>query len=284
MSIAQSEPLFARVIGLNARLGLALGLSLALVTLDAKQHWLDALRGTLSVVSAPAQTLLSQPFTALGEAFGFMTTHGAVVEERRRLQDQVAALQATQLGYAALQAENAQLRAQMALPPRAGYTPMSAEVMALPGGAFSRRLILNLGAVAGVKPGAPVIDTYGVVGQVTRVDAQSSEVTTVISRQLLLPLQSERTSLRLLARGVGSDRLLEVSQVDRHAGLQVGDVLLTSGLDGIYPAGVPVARIIEIRPPEGGSPFARALAEPLSWVGHARPLLILNPHNSVVVP
>ena len=277
LTISQREPLFSRVIGLNLRLILALVASLGLLFLDVRLGLMAPMRAAVSHVTAPLQSVLAQPFVGLGEVFAFLTQHRDLLRSQEALTRQLATLQAGQQTLATLTAENAQLRALAQLPLPVGRRVLVAEVVAIPDDAFSRRLLLNKGTDAGVQAGAPVIDANGLVGQVTRVDAGRSEVTTLLSRQLFIPLQSARTGVRLLGHGAGSDAAVEIPQMDAHGGLEVGDLLVTSGLDGVYPPGLPVARVREIRPPRGSSPFASMVAQPVSGAGHAGPLMVLVP-------
>lgn len=289
-AISRREPLFSRVIGLNLRLFLALASGLILLFLDAHQGLMAPVRGAVSYVTVPLQSVLAQPFVGLGNAFAFLTQHRELLRSQEVLTRQLATLQAGQLTMATLAAENAQLRALARLPLPPGRRALVAEVVMIPDDAFSRRLLVNKGADAGVQAGSPVIDAHGLVGQVTRVDATRSEVTTILSRQLFVPLQSApstgsgRTGVRLLGRGAGSDMAVEIPQMDAHSGLEVGDLLVTSGLDGVYPPGIPVARVQVIQPPRGISPFASAVARPVSGAGHAGPLMILIPEAASATP
>lgn len=276
-TVSQREPLFSRVIGLDLRLVLALAASISLLFLDARQGLMAPVRGMVGTVTSPLQWVVAQPFVGLGDAQSFLTQHRDLLQKQEVLTRQLAIAQAGQQTLNTLAAENAQLRdlAQLPLPP--GHRPLVAEVVSIPDDAFSRRLTLNIGADAGVQAGAPVMDVQGLVGQVTRVDATRSEVTTILAQQLFIPLQSTRNGLRLLGRGGGSDAVVEIPQMDVHGGLEVGDVLVTSGLDGVYPPGLPVARVLAIQPPRQSSPFASATAQPVSRVGHSGPILILVP-------
>ncbi len=277
LAISHREPLFSRIIGLNLRLALALVASLSLFFIDARHGLMTPARALVAHVTAPLQSVLALPFSGLGDAFAFMTQHRELLRSQQALTQQLATLQAGQQTLAALTAENAQLRGLVELPLPPGRQALVAEVVSIPDDAFSRRLLLNKGALAGVQAGSPVIDAHGLVGQVTRVDGARSEVTTILSRQLFIPLQSARSGVRLLGRGAGSDAAVEIPQMDAHSGLEVGDVLVTSGLDGVYPPGLPVARVRAIRPPSDSSPFASAVAQPVSGAGRSGPLLILIP-------
>ncbi len=276
-TVSQREPIFSRVIGLDLRLVLALVASIALLFVDARHGLMAPVRGTVGAVTTPLQWVLAQPFVGVEDALAFLTRHRELLRTQDDLTRKLATAQAGQQTLSTLAAENAQLRALAQLPLPSGRRALVAEVVSIPDDAFSRRLILNIGAEAGVQAGAPVMDAQGLVGQVTRVDATRSEVMTILARQLFIPLQSTRNGLRLLGRGAGSDAVVEIPQMDAHGGLEVGDVLVTSGLDGVYPPGLPVARVLTIQPPRQSSPFASATAQPVSGVGHTGPLLILIP-------
>jgi len=116
----------------------------------------------------------------------------------------------------------------------------------------------------------------GLVGQVTRVYPWTSEVTLLTDRDQGAPVQNLRNGLRVIVSGQGSDTLLEVRFLDMHADLKPGDLLHTSGIDGVYPAGIPVAQVVRIEPPRH-TPFARALCRPLGGVGQYRHMAVLKP-------
>jgi rod shape-determining protein MreC len=147
---------------------------------------------------------------------------------------------------------------------------------------FTRKVVINRGSSHGIHAGWPVVDAAGLVGQVTRVYPWTAEVTLLTDRDQGAPVQNLRNGLRVIVSGQGSDNLLEVRFLDMHADLKPGDVLYTSGIDGIYPAGVPVARVVQTEPPRH-TPFARALCQPLGGVGRYRHMAILVPVQPVAV-
>jgi rod shape-determining protein MreC len=121
-----------------------------------------------------------------------------------------------------------------------------------------------------------VVDANGLVGQVTRVYPWSAEVSLLTDRSQGAPVLNMRNGLRIIVSGQGSDNFLEVRFLDMHADLQPDDLLYTSGIDGIYPAGIPVARVVKTEPPHH-TPFARALCQPLGGVGRYRHMAVLVP-------
>lgn len=268
-------PMFVREMGLLPRLIIYALLSLFLMAADARYNGLDKLRHAAATVFHPLQTGLAWPFEYLGKAGRFFVVHADLLAEMQRKQVESRQLRTSLQGLKALESENARLRALLALPPRAGVAPLTVGVTASVADPFSRRLIVNRGSLQGVVAGRPVVDSIGLVGQVTRVFPASSEVTLLTSREQSAPVQNQRNGLRLIVTGVGSDSLLEVRYLDMHADLKPDDLLVTSGLDGVYPAGIPVARVLRIDPPRH-TPFAYAVCQPIAGIGQNRHLVILQ--------
>lgn len=275
MSLGSQPPLFAQEVGLPARFALLATLCLVLMVVDARFQALDILRGGLASVMHPLQVSLTRPFLYLDDAMGFFTRHGELLRENQRLKSRVLNLTAGQQTMAGLRMENGELRALLGLVHPVGYTVRPAEIIKVLPDPFNRKVIIDLGSSQGVEAGLPVADAQGLVGQVTRVFSGSSEVTLITSRDQAAPVQVLRNGLRLMLSGVGNDRLLEVRFLDMHADVRVGDELVTSGLDGIFPPGIPVARVNSVRPPRE-TPFAHAYCLPVSQVGAHRHVLVLR--------
>lgn len=275
MSRAPHSPLFAREMGLPARFTLYTLLCLALMAVDARYNALAFLRLGIATVLHPIQNGLTRPFLYLGDALEFFTMHGALLRENRALKEaQIAAKTDTQT-LSSLRMENAELRALLGLERPSGYTSQAAEIIRVLPDPFNRQVLIDRGTRHGIEAGLPVADAQGLVGQVTRVFPLGSEVTLLTSRGQAAPVQALRTGLRLIVSGLGQDRMLEVRFLDMHADLRAGDVLVTSGLDGIYPPGIPVARVLNVQPPKD-TPFARAVCEPISQVGAHRHVMVLR--------
>lgn len=276
MSPVSHAPLFVREMGLPARFGLYVLTCLFLLALDARYSALSGLRAGLNAVLHPLQIGLAQPWLWLQGAGGFFVTHGELGTENARLRQQQERLRADLQDRQSLAAENAQLRALLALPPRPGVTPVVGEILEAVPDPFSRKVVINRGAAHGISAGWPVVDAVGLVGQVTRVYPWTAEVTLLTDRDQAAPVQNQRNGLRLIVSGQGSDTLLEVRFLDMHADLKPGDLLHTSGIDGVYPAGIPVAQVVQTEPPRH-TPFARALCRPLGGVGQYRHMAVLKP-------
>lgn len=275
MSRAPHSPLFAREMGLPARFALYSLVCLALMAVDARYHALGFLRLGIATVLHPVQNGLTRPFLYLEDALDFFTVHGVLLQENRVLKQAQNLLKTDSQTLASLRMENAELRALLELNRPSAYTSQAAEIIRVLPDPFNRQVLLDRGTRHGIEAGLPVADAQGLVGQVTRVFPLSSEVTLLTSRGQAAPVQALRTGLRLIVSGLGQDRMLEVRFLDMHADLQAGDVLVTSGLDGIYPPGIPVAKVLSVQPPKD-TPFARAVCEPVSQVGAHRHVMVLH--------
>jgi rod shape-determining protein MreC len=144
----------------------------------------------------------------------------------------------------------------------------------------TRRIVIDRGSRHDVVPGLPVIDHAGVVGQVTRVFPFTSEVTLLTDRDQAIPVQVLRSGLRSIAYGRGQSGLLDLRFVVANADIQVGDVLVTSGLDGMYPAGLAVAKVVQVESVAGGT-FGRVVGQPLGGIDRNRQLLVIMSQSNL---
>lgn len=268
-------PMFIREMGLSVRLALYVLAGMALMVLDARYDNLGMLRAGLASAVHPLQAQLARPFQYFSEASEFFVIHGELLRANRRLEQDARQVASTTQATRDLEAENARLRALLALPPRPGVRPLSAEIVRTLPDPFERRVVIDKGTLHGIVAGRPVVDDQGLVGQVTRVFPASSEVTLLVSREQSAPVMNLRNGLRLMVSGIGSDALLEVRYLDTQADLKPGDILETSGIDGVYPSGIPVARVLRLEPARH-TPFARAICAPVAGTGHYRHILVLQ--------
>jgi rod shape-determining protein MreC len=215
-----------------------------------------------------------------GEYFESLHTAQAVEEAARKklaLQSQ----RANQVEQ--LQVENARLRKLLALRDQITTPAQAAEVLYDAADPYTRKVIIDRGMVQGVEAGSPVIDESGVLGQVTRVHPLVSEVTLVTDRDHAIPVLNTRTGARSVAYGdpVSYGGVLELRFMAGNADVQVGDMLSTSGVDAVYPPGLPVARIEKIER-RADSGFARIYCSPRALVQGARHVMVLKPVSTQV--
>lgn len=260
-------------------------LSLFLMVVDARFHVLPPARAAASALLFPAQWLAMKPVQLAQATSQYFEDLGAAqrneLEARRAL-----VLQAQRASQSdTLAQENARLRSMLDLRATTQTPGRIAEVLYDAADPYTRKVVIDQGLTQGIVAGSPVIDEQGVLGQVTQVQAFSSEVTLVIDRDLSIPVQNTRTGARSVAFGDANVHGggLELRFMAANADLQEGDLLATSGVDGVYPAGLPVARIDRIER-RADSAFARIHCVPLARVTAARYVMVLSPVGAQVPP
>jgi rod shape-determining protein MreC len=266
--------MFARRLGPTARLLIWLAIGIACVLADVRYQALDGLRGGLSVVLQPVRETLRAPLHVAVELGGFFTRHRSLQKERDALLAERAQLYAARHVFQDLARENSELRALMKLPARPGGRIVGAAQLYQGHDWFAQRIILDRGSSSGLRAGLPVVDAEGLVGQLSRVYPGSSELTLVSNPDQPTPVFVERTGQRGLAAGTGQGRM-ELRYMPAHADIQPGDNLLTSGIDRVYPPGIPVARVIRVTRSQSG-PYLRIECAPLAGISRARAVLVIT--------
>ena len=249
-------------------------LALALLIADSRLHTLRQVRLAINFVIFPLQKAAMLPRDAayaVGEYFSSLSTQEEEIRLLRQQQiEQALSLQQSQQ----LASENAHLRLILAMRERTHVKSLLGEILYDARDPFTRKIILSRGSRDGVLPGQPVIDESGVVGQVTRVFLFTSEVTLLTDQEQAIPVQMIRSGLRSVAYGRGQEGSLELRFVATSADIQEGDVMVTSGVDGVYPAGLPVAKVMQVETAATGV-FGRVRCQPLGGTDRNKHLLIL---------
>jgi len=271
----QAPPFFKTGPTPFARLLIFSALSLALLITDARFDYLAPLRQIAAVVLYPLQRIALAPGSIARRAGEFFVTHSSLRAENARLADENFANAGRLQELKALQAENARLRALIDARERFGLTAAAAEVVYAPRDPFSRKIVLDRGARNDVKAGQAVVDERGLVGQVTRVYPWLSEVTLITDKSHFVPVQNLRNGLRAVLSGTGSDGVLELRFIPLNADHRNGDELVTSGIGGVYPPGLPVARVSHVER-NATQLFARIACTPLAGVSSHTQLLVLS--------
>ncbi len=258
-----------------ARLTFFALLSVLLMVLDARFRYAEPLRQVIAVAVYPIQQLAIAPVSAVTGAREFFTTQTQLRRENAALRTEKLKEAPELLELDSLRAENEQLRqlldARAKLP--AGEA-IFAEIVYAGRDPFSRKFIIDKGSQQGVKPGQPVIHTNGVLGQVTRVQPLLAEVTLITDKDHAIPVQVLRNGLRGVAFGSGDGSTLELRHMAANAEVEQGDMLVTSGLDGIYPSGLPVARVIKVER-DASYAFAKISCLPVAGTDQFRQVLVL---------
>ncbi|CAM8620065.1 MreC Cell shape-determining protein [Burkholderiales bacterium] len=284
MALSQTPPpLFTQ--GLPARLRLLIAVFLAVGTLyvDLNLGLLKPLRQGLSMVLYPIEQVLMMP----RDVFYWFTKYGTViidtVDRRADIEKREVDSAAALLQFEQLRTENESLRVLLELRKEIKHRTIAAEISHETRDAFSNRIVIDRGSQHGVAPGHPVINARGVVGQVIRVSPITSEVSLVTDPSLVIPVNLPRTGIRSVATGTGDGQQVELKYLNINAEVEVGDVLVTSGLDGVYPSGLPVAKINRVER-AGGGQFPRISSTPVATVGTLQQVLVILIDQDLILP
>ena len=267
-------PLFKQGASARVKMTVFACISIALLLVDSRMRTLTTVRKAAATVLYPLQMAALLPRDAIYGVGDYFSNMSALEKQVRELKRQQIA-GALVLQQAQLQtAENNQLRRLMDAREHLPVKSMLAEILYDARDVNSRKVILDRGTQQGVALGLPVIDNQGVVGQVTRVFPFTSEVTLLTDKEQAIPVQLLRNGLRSVAYGRGKSGALELRFTAPNADIQVGDIVVTSGLDGVYPAGLAVARVTQVENSAGGS-FGGVVCQPLGGISNNTQLLIL---------
>ena len=258
-------------------------LAILLMVADARWKMTQPLRVVAATLLQPVQSVLLAPVRAWEMAGHYVVG----VEEARALQarsqQQLAAQAERVTRMVQLERENEALCELLALRPRIEVDTLAAEVLYDARDPYTRKVVIDQGRSQGVTLGSPVIDERGVVGQVTRVYPATAEVTLVTDKDAAVPVVNVRTQHRGVAYGLPQTTGMELRFMAGNADVQAGDELQTSGLDGIYPAGVPVAKVVSVER-RADSAFARIVLQPLAQPDSSRHVLLLQPMSARLPP
>jgi rod shape-determining protein MreC len=268
-------PFFKRGPAPLVRLFFFASLSLALLVLDARFRYAEGLRSVLALAAYPLQRAATAPIDFLRTVGDYFSTQAQLFEDNATLRAKNLALSQAAQRYETAEAEAAQLRRLIGAAEKLQVKSTPAEILYAGRDPYSHKIFINLGERQGVKPGSPVADEAGVVGQVTRVHPLVSEVTLITDQDHVVPVQVVRNGLRAIAFGGGPSGMLELRFTAGNAEIQNGDRLVTSGIDGIYPAGLPVATVVRIERDAEHS-FARVICRPAAGVDRGRFVLVLS--------
>lgn len=251
-----------------------IAISLAIFVVDLRFRSLELLRQSIALVIDPVQRVAQTP--------GSLVDHAATyLQGLHNLQQENSQLKHAQLNtapnlqrLAQLEAENERLRKLLAVNEREKANGQVAQILYTARDPFSRKVIVDKGQQSGIVAGQPAIDETGVVGQVTRVFPFSAEITLITDKDQAVPIQVVRSGQRSVVFGLGNGQL-ELRYMPANADVQVGDILVTSGLDGVYLPGFPVAKVVNIERDSAYS-FARIFCVPIAGVENFGEIMVLN--------
>ena len=260
---------------LSVRLVLLAAVSTTMMILDHREtEFLNRVRQVASVIVYPLQVGVDQPFSAWRWASEFLAGRDALLDENARLKNEVRDYDVRLQRMETLEAENDRLRAMLDSSHRVADRMLVAEILSVDPDPYRQRFTINRGVLNGVYVGQALLDADGVVGQIDIVDALTSQAVLISDSNHGLPVAVNRTGLRSIALGTGETGLLNLPYLTNSADVQEGDLLVTTGLGGVFPPGYPVGRVTVVQRRPGQS-FARVLAQPSAGLDRGREVLLV---------
>ncbi|MGF1758512.1 rod shape-determining protein MreC [Photobacterium sagamiensis] len=273
------KPIFGRGPSLQLRLFLAILLSASLMLADSRFDAFVNVRYLLNSAIAPLQYAANLPRDMLDGVSGQLSSHQRLLTKNKALKRDVLVMQSDVLLLDQLKQENQRLRELLGSPFVRDERKMIAQVMAVDSDPYSHQVMIDKGRTDGVYEGQPVINEKGIVGQVSYVGAHNSRVLLLIDPTHAIPVQVVRNDIRVIASGSGESDLVQLEHVPSSTDIEVGDLLVTSGLGGRYPEGYPVANVTEFSF-DNKRPFAQIKARPTVQFDRLRYLLLVWPTPS----
>ena len=249
-------------------------ISSSLMLLDHRDEHLSRIRQAFSVVVYPIQLAVDLPFTGWRWAARALSDQTALLEENARLRNERRDVNVRLQRLAALEAENNRLRAMLDTSAHVSDRVLIAEILAVDLDPYRQHFTINRGLSDGAYVGQALLDANGEVGQIVRAEPFTSEAVLISDADHALPVSVNRNGLRTIAVGTGDSARLRLPYLTNSADIEPGDLLVSSGLGGVFPAGYPVGRVLEVHRPPGQS-FAQVIAEPAAPLDHDREVLLV---------
>ncbi|MBW0454752.1 MAG: rod shape-determining protein MreC [Candidatus Kinetoplastibacterium crithidii] len=270
------RPLFRRGISLEIKLFIALLVALILLTCDARfPNTVEPVRKLVSVVIYPFQRIVLIPRDTFRCINNWFNAANMIRRENELLQKQYIEMAQITTRLSQLTAENYQLRKLLGITDTIKESSIVVEILYESNNSFNQHLIFNKGSKVGVSPGMSVISEGGVVGQIIRVTPVTAEAALVSDHNVSVPVQITRNGLRLITFGLGMPGLLEVRYLTDNFDIKIDDLLVTSGIGGIFPVGLPVAKVIKVEK-DHISGYSRAIAESVAHPEYYRHFIVLK--------
>ncbi len=273
---AESRPILGRGPSPGLRFFFFALLSIALMWLDQRQGYLEAARRALSMVTYPVQVAVNSPTALWDWLHEVFATRERLQKENAQLTVRLRDADFRLMRLADLEQENLRLRGLRDATSRVAERFVVAEILRVDLNTFRHRVIVNKGTRDGAFKGQPLLDAAGIVGQITRAGTFSSEAILITDSEHAIPVQVNRNGLRSIAVGTGDLdlRRLSLPFLPTNADIKVGDLLVSSGLGGVFPAGYPVATVTKVD--KGVAQTLAAIsAEPAARLDRDREVLLI---------
>lgn len=269
-----AQTLFTRGPSATARMIVLVIASIVLMTVDHRWDSLRMVRSTLATIMYPLQYTIDLPIRLYFWADEVLTTRETLLEKNRQYEARHLENRVQLQKLDIIERENDRLRKLLSAKPKTTERLLIAEIINVDVDPYRHMIVINKGSQQDVYPGQPIIDARGIMGQVVDVSLMSSTAMLITDVSHAIPVRVNRTGLRAIANGTGSLDRLTVPHLPHNVDIEVGDLLVSSGLGGVFPPNYPVAVISKVERPIGES-FATVEATPNAELERSREVLLL---------
>lgn len=283
LSTPDSEPRLFRGPGPGLRVILITTLSIVLMVLDHRNQHLVQIRSMIAEALYPLQQAVDAPFKATRWARDNLASRSQLIATNERLRADLLVQAGKLQRMAALEAENARMRALLDSTAKVGDQVLIAEIVSVDMDRLRNRVVINRGSADGAHVGQALIDAHGIVGQIVRDRSTSAEALLITDPDHAVPAEIVRTGIRTIAVGTGALDRLSLPFMARNSDVKAGDILVTSGLGGAFPAGYPVGTVREVRG-DSGEPFLTVSATPAAQLDRIHEVLLVTPQPQTQAP
>ena len=276
----RSSKLFNKGPSLLSKLLLLTLISIVLMGVDFRFHYLKNIREVTNLFTKPFHALLNAPSDLYNFTTTYFSNQSRLIHENETLKLNIDSLKADLQRLDFIDQENSQLKNLLDVKTTYKFKTEAVSIIYSRFDPFSQKIIIDGGQNRNFQAGQPVIDALGLVGQISNVYPETSEVTLVIDKKMSVPIQIQRNGLRAITNGNGQNETISLSYLPNSVDVIKGDILKTSGIDSIYPEGIAVAEVIEIlNNPK--LPFAKIICKPISAIRSHSHVLIVTPVNKI---
>ena len=276
----RSSKLFNKGPSLLSKLLLLTFISILLMGIDFRFHYLKSIRQFTSVLTKPFHAVLNLPIDIYDFTTQYFSNQSHLIHENETLKLNIDALKADLQRLDYIDQENDQLRNLLEVRNTHKFKTEAVSIIYSRFDPFNQKIIIDGGQNKDFQPGQPVIDALGLVGQISSVFPETSEVTLIIDKKMSVPIQIQRNGLRAITNGNGQNETISLSYLPNSVDVMKGDILKTSGIDTIYPEGIAVAEILEISL-DPKLPFAKIICKPISAIHNHSHVLVVTPINKI---
>ena len=279
-SYQRSSKLFNKGPSLLSKFILLTFISIILMGIDFRFHYLKSIRQFTNVLIKPIHALLNLPSDIYDFTTQYFSNQSHLILENETLKLDIDRLKADLQRLDYIDQENDQLRNLLEVRNTNKFKTEAVSIIYSRFDPFNQKIIIDGGQNKGFQPGQPIIDALGLVGQISSVFPETSEVTLIIDKRMSVPIQIQRNGLRAITNGNGQNETISLSYLPKSVDVMKGDILKTSGIDTIYPEGIAVAEISEISH-DPKLPFAKIICKPISAIHNHSHVLVVTPINKI---